>query len=205
VLVQPNRPNSTQHVPLDRTAVAQLGKQPYVQSAWGEVVVTGVLSAPTVPNVASPTVLYSLPPHEQLQATGIVLAAGRMPGSNTISEGVISAEEAKRLGLAPDQAVGRRVVFLGQYPGRPAVGPPAAKPVQMAVTVVGGRWSDRIGRRKIFVVWSGVVTGVISRSKNPFFWASTARCWDRNANSSISTRVTPSCSRTFSAVCPIAM
>lgn len=137
VLVQPNRPNSTQHVPLDRTAVAQLGKQPYVQSAWGEVVVTGVLSAPTVPNVASPTVLYSLPPHEQLQATGIVLAAGRMPGSNTISEGVISAEEAKRLGLAPDQAVGRRVVFLGQYPGRPAVGPPAAKPVQMAVTVVG--------------------------------------------------------------------
>jgi MFS family permease len=30
----------------------------------------------------------------------------------------------------------------------------------VAVTVVGGRWSDRIGRRKIFVVWSGVVTGV---------------------------------------------
>ncbi len=47
---------------------------------------------------------------------------------------------------------------------------------------------------------SGVVTGVISRSKNPFFWASTARCWDRNANSSISSRDTCSRSTTFSAV-----
>ncbi|MGH3510246.1 MAG: MFS transporter [Nocardioidaceae bacterium] len=30
----------------------------------------------------------------------------------------------------------------------------------VAFTVAFGRWSDRIGRRKVFVVWSGVVTGL---------------------------------------------
>ena len=47
---------------------------------------------------------------------------------------------------------------------------------------------------------SGRVTGVISRSKNPLVCDSTARCWERAANSSISSRVTPSAWTTFSAV-----
>ena len=47
---------------------------------------------------------------------------------------------------------------------------------------------------------SGRVTGVISRSKNPLVWDSTARCCERAANSSISLRVTPSAWTTFSAV-----
>ena len=46
---------------------------------------------------------------------------------------------------------------------------------------------------------------MISRSKNPFAWLSTARVWERSANSSISSRVTFSSSATFSAVWPIAM
>jgi hypothetical protein len=51
----------------------------------------------------------------------------------------------------------------------------------------------------------GVVTGTILRSKVPLRCDSTARPWDRTANSSISARVTCSASRTFSAVWPIAM
>ena len=52
---------------------------------------------------------------------------------------------------------------------------------------------------------SGRTTGVISLSKKPFFWASTARSCDRLANSSIRSRVMPYCSATFSAVIPIGM
>ena len=57
----------------------------------------------------------------------------------------------------------------------------------------------------VTTVPSGVVTGMISRSKKPLVWDSTARVWDRSANSSISSRVTFSNSATFSAVWPMAM
>ena len=53
---------------------------------------------------------------------------------------------------------------------------------------------------RLTTVPSGSVTGTISRSKNPFSTLATARCCDSAANSSISRRVTPSSSRTFSAV-----
>ena len=52
---------------------------------------------------------------------------------------------------------------------------------------------------------SGSVTGVISRSKKPFFCASTARSCESLANSSMRSRVTPYFSATFSAVSPIGM
>ena len=57
----------------------------------------------------------------------------------------------------------------------------------------------------VTTVPSGVVTGMISRSKKPRSWEATARCWERAANSSISSRETSSCSATFSAVWPMAM
>ncbi len=46
---------------------------------------------------------------------------------------------------------------------------------------------------------------MISRSKKPFSWEATARFWERQANSSISSRLTFSSSATFSAVWPMAM
>src|SRR5437870_5620473 len=58
---------------------------------------------------------------------------------------------------------------------------------------------------RLTLVPSGNSTGVISRSKNPFFWASTARFWDMTANSSMRSRLTPYFSATFSAVSPMAM
>ncbi len=68
-------------------------------------------------------------------------------------------------------------------------------------TVVPGRGPSSFDT----TVPSGVVTGVISRSKNPFSCDATARCCESAANSSISSRVTLAYSATFSAVCPIAM
>ena len=55
------------------------------------------------------------------------------------------------LGFSDDDADGRVFVLTGLY---------AAATV---VTTAGfGYWSDRIGRRKVFVIWSGLVAGVAS-------------------------------------------
>ena len=55
------------------------------------------------------------------------------------------------LGIPEDEAAGRVLVLTALY---------AATTV--ATTAVFGHWSDRIGRRKIFVIWSGIVSGVAS-------------------------------------------
>ncbi len=68
-------------------------------------------------------------------------------------------------------------------------------------TVVPGRMPSSLET----TVPSGVVIGVISRSKNPRSSAAVARCWLCAANSSISWRDTFSNSATFSAVWPMAM
>ncbi len=63
-------------------------------------------------------------------------------------------------------------------------------------TVVPGRMPSSW----LTTVPSGVVIGVISRSQKPRSSEAVARCWLSAANSSISSRVTPSNSATFSAV-----
>ena len=87
----------------------------------------------------------------------------------------------------------------------PAVTSPSGRNTGLSVsnfsTVVPARGPSSL----LTTVPSASVTGVISRSKKPFACASTARSCERAANSSISWRVTPSTSRTFSAVKPIAM
>jgi ABC-type lipoprotein export system ATPase subunit/ABC-type lipoprotein release transport system permease subunit len=137
VLVQPTKPNSTEHVRLDKAAVTALGQAPHVQAAWGEVVISGAVAPADNPAAAAPGIVYSLPPHDQVPASGITLVAGRMPGSNTIAEGVMSAEQAKRLGWSPSQAIGKRVVFKGQFPAAVPAGKPAAVQVPLALTIVG--------------------------------------------------------------------
>ena len=68
-------------------------------------------------------------------------------------------------------------------------------------SVVLGRGQSSL----VTTVPSASVTGMISRSKNPFSCDAAARVWERRANSSISSRLTFSDSATFSAVCPMAM
>lgn len=137
VLVQPTAPTSSQHVRLDKGAVSNLARAPHVQSAWGEVVISGAVVSATDPNTLGSTVLYSLPPHDLLGASGITLAAGRMPGSNTIAEAVISAPQAKRLGWSPSQAIGKRIIYKGQFAGAAPSGQPAGVQIPIAFTVVG--------------------------------------------------------------------
>jgi ABC-type antimicrobial peptide transport system permease subunit len=100
-------------------------------------VVSGVLVPVVDPTTTVPTVLYSLPPHDQVQASGVALEAGRMPGSNTIAEAVISAQQAKRMGWSPSQALGKRVVFKAQFPGAAPSGQPASTQIPVSLTVVG--------------------------------------------------------------------
>ncbi len=52
------------------------------------------------------------------------------------------------LGVPEDEADGRVLVLTTLY----AV-------TTVLTTVVGGAWSDRLGRRKVFVIWSGLVAG----------------------------------------------
>jgi macrolide transport system ATP-binding/permease protein len=137
VLVQPTVPNSTAHVRLDKAAVGTLSKTPYAQAAWGQMVVSGTVVSTADPNATVPTVLYSLPPHDLLAASGVALAAGRMPGSNTIAEAVISAQQAKRMGWSPRQALGKRIIYKGQFPGAAPTGQPASAQIPVAFTVVG--------------------------------------------------------------------
>jgi ABC-type antimicrobial peptide transport system permease subunit len=60
-----------------------------------------------------------------------------MPGSNTIAEAVISSQQAKRLGWSPSQALGKRIVFKGQFPSAVPSGQPAAAQIPIAFTIVG--------------------------------------------------------------------
>jgi MFS family permease len=53
------------------------------------------------------------------------------------------------LGISPEDADDRVLVLTALY----AV-------ATVATTAVFGHWSDRLGRRKIFVIWSGVISGV---------------------------------------------
>ncbi|WP_244246786.1 MFS transporter [Nocardioides euryhalodurans] len=55
------------------------------------------------------------------------------------------------LGVSEDDAPGRVLVLTALY----AV-------ATIVTTAVFGHWSDRLGRRKVFVIWSGVVSGVAS-------------------------------------------
>ena len=76
----------------------------------------------------------------------------------------------------------------GLSPDRPSTVVPARGPSSVDTTVPSGR-----------------VIGTISSSKKPRSMAATARFCELAAHSSISRRVTPSTSRTFSAVWPMAM
>lgn len=138
VTVRPSPPGAPEQKPLNKAAVGALGKVRYANAAWGQVVIGGVVAPVPGPGAGTPTTLYSLPPHDQQAAAGLTLAAGHLPGSNTVGEAVISSEQAKQLGWTPAQAVGKRVQFKGQFPGPLGSSPqPAGAQAPLTLTIAG--------------------------------------------------------------------
>ncbi len=116
-------------------------------------------------------------------------ASGVMPSSLAlVSDMTMTAAAPSLRGQALPAVMVPPSRNTGFSAARPSIVVPSRGPSSLVTTVPSSR-----------------VTGMISRSKNPFFCDSTARFWLRAANSSISWRVTFSYSATFSAVWPIAM
>ena len=93
-------------------------------------------------------------------------------------------------GVAHHDDRGRAVVQRARVArGDRAVGPEHRLELR---ELLDGRAVARARRPSRATVPSGSVIGMISRSKNPLCCDSTARCCERAANSSISSRVTPS-------------
>jgi putative ABC transport system permease protein len=79
-----------------------------------------------------------MPPQRAHSPRADILVAGRLPTADDAEEVVLTADQAKRFGWSPGEAVGHKVRFTGQFPGPPgAGGQVAAKQQQLLLTVVG--------------------------------------------------------------------
>jgi macrolide transport system ATP-binding/permease protein len=129
------------HKNLDEGALAALRGMPHVTSAWGDLVLEGVYSAPGTPPGATDAVLVSMPPRAALppqQARDI--GFGRLPKSDEAAEVVISEQQARRLGYAPSTAPGHKIEFRARYSGLPLAGSAAEAAAQqppLTLTVAG--------------------------------------------------------------------
>jgi macrolide transport system ATP-binding/permease protein len=122
-----------------------LAAQPHVKAAWGQVGMIGTFTAPAPPlGVSSPSTppagaLVSLPLLTKSSAMP-VLAAGRMPAADSVSEVLLTDGEATALGFrSPEGAIGTRVRFSATSGSLvPAlVRTPVTKSLALDATVVG--------------------------------------------------------------------
>jgi len=125
--------------PLNTDALVTLMGMNNVQLAWGATIVGGTLGSDAASNPALPTAVVGLPPLRAGSPRSDILAAGRLPSADNADEIVITTELARRLGWSPTEAIGKKVRFVGQFPGPPPVasGQPAAKPITVTPTIVG--------------------------------------------------------------------
>jgi len=124
--------------PLNTDALITLMGMSNVQLAWGGTLVGGTLASDAARNQSLPTAVVGMPPLKAGSPRSDILAAGRLPSADNADEIVVTTELARRLGWSPTDAVGRKVRFVGQFPGPPAAGgQPAAKPLTLTPTVVG--------------------------------------------------------------------
>ena len=125
--------------PLNTDALIGLMGMSNVQLAWGGTIVGGTVASGAAGNPALPTAVVGMPPLKAGSPRSDILAAGRLPSADNADEIVITTEMARRLGWSPTEAIGKKVRFIGQFPGPPpgAGGQPAAKPLTVTPTVVG--------------------------------------------------------------------
>jgi ABC-type lipoprotein export system ATPase subunit/ABC-type lipoprotein release transport system permease subunit len=122
--------------PLDSTALATLANMSDVQLGWGETIVGGTLG-PDGAAKPGPAAVVGMAPKKSNSPRADILVAGRLPLADDSQEVVLTADQARRFGWSPTDALGKKVRFTGQFPGPPGVGTAAAKPQQLVLTVVG--------------------------------------------------------------------
>jgi len=123
--------------PLNSDALDTLKTMSDVQLAWGQTIVGGTLGPDGARNPA-PNAVVGLPPQASHSPRPDILAAGRLPDSDTEKQVVLTVDQARKFGWSPADAIGKQVRFTGLYPGPPGAGGAAAtKPQQLQLTVVG--------------------------------------------------------------------
>jgi macrolide transport system ATP-binding/permease protein len=123
--------------PLDSNALGTLKTMSNVQLAWGQTLVGGTLGPDGGKNPV-PAAVVGLPPQDSHSPRADILLAGNLPNADDSDQIVLTADQARRFGWSPSDAVGRKVRFTGQFPGPPgAGGPAAAKQDQLTLDVVG--------------------------------------------------------------------
>ena len=124
--------------PLNSTALESLTGMTNVQLGWGKTIVGGTLG-PDGSTKPVPAAVVGLPPQRAHSPRADILVAGRLPSTDSADEIVLTADQVRKFGWGPGDAIGRKVRFTGLYPGPPgAGGAAAAKPQQLPpLTVVG--------------------------------------------------------------------
>src|SRR5262249_45529690 len=107
--------------PLDADALQTLTGMANVQLAWGETLVGGTLGPDGAKNPV-PAAVVGLPPQSSHSPRADILVAGHLPDSDTKSQVVLTADQARKFGWSPTDAVGKTVRFTGQYQGPPGAG-----------------------------------------------------------------------------------
>ena len=131
-------PGLQQPRPLDSQALATLEGMGNVQLGWGQTIVGGTLGPDGAPK-PGPAAVVGLPPQRSHTPRADILTSGRLPAADDAEEVVLTADQARKFGWSPADALGKKVRFTGQYPGPPGAsgGQPAAKQQQLVLTVVG--------------------------------------------------------------------
>jgi ABC-type lipoprotein release transport system permease subunit len=86
----------------------------------------------------APAAVVSLPPKRAGTPRPDILVAGALPSDDNAAQVVLTADQAKRMGWGPADAIGKRVRFTGLLQGPPGTGGPEARePQSLVLTVVG--------------------------------------------------------------------
>jgi len=127
-----------QRRPLNTDSLAVLAGMSNVKMAWGETIVGGTLSSDGAKAPPLQTAVVAMPPLKAGTPRSDILAAGRLPSGDSADEIVITTELAQHFGWSPTDAIGKKVRFVGQFPGPPkGGGQVAARQLAVTPTVVG--------------------------------------------------------------------
>src|SRR2546427_174366 len=129
----------SKHKPLDAAALAKLAALPHVKDAYGNLLMQGSLTGDQ--GSASNVYLNAFTPlNETPKALSKFLVAGNFPSSDSANEVMLSSDALTKLGLKPTNAVGRKLMFKGLYPGIYIVGAgqqPATVSLPLELKIVG--------------------------------------------------------------------